>query len=987
VTRLRLAAAAAALVAGLTPTVRAGAPACPPQVFISAIESPAGFEPWEIAVGRFNADAIPDVALGRSSTFEDSLSILLGNGDGTFGEPTVFDSGDIEHLVAADFNGDGFDDLAVDYSSQYAGILISNGDGTFQPIVLYGGLQHPQGFLAADLTGNGTLDLVLSSSDAQAFVLPGNGDGTFDAGFLTGTAGSAIAVGDVDGDGTLDLVSTFQEFVSVSTGNGDRTFNPGSFYAVAPQLRSIAVADVNGDGLGDVGVAIDDYAEVIGGYVGVMIANADGTLQAAVETPVGSETRTLLFADLDDDGAVDAVAIGDGFVNVLRGNHTASMEVPTPYVVATPFDLALGDFDSDGNLDVAAASRYAAAVSVLLGYGDGTLQASTGLGFRGVLGIADFSVADFDADALGDLLVSNSGAGLEVYRGLGDGRFAVEPIVLQEVENPGSNVAADFDGDGHPDAAVLNGGGALVSIVMNAGDGTFLPPVESFVPSFQYGLIAADFDGNGTIDLASVSNFNGGRIGVLLGNGDGTFDGPFDTPVPDFPQSATVAMLNGDGLADLVVLGDPESSNGILRALLSNGDGTFTESASYDLPFYPYGVAAGNVAGDAATDLVVADGGGGLMLFVGNGDGTFQAPSNIPIDFFPTGVVLADFDGDGLGDLVAEGGGAQFSPAVVYLPGLGGGSFGPPIEFPVVSGVIGMKSVVLSGTAPSVALASYEPARLSFLLNSRLTAAAADASVIVGTAAVLHASASGTGPITFQWRKDGMPLADGGRISGSQTAALTIDPVDFTDAGAYDVLVSDACDSATSNSAVLSVEFADVPVTSPFHGDILEIATAGITAGCGGGNYCPTLPVRRDQMAVFLLKSEHGAAYDPPPCTPGVFSDVACPGPFADWIQQLAAEGITAGCGAGIYCPSQPVTRAQMAVFLLKTKDGSGYTPPPATGIFGDVPPGSFAAAFIEELYHRGITGGCSASPLLYCPGSSVLRQQMATFLVRTFTP
>jgi len=139
-------------------------------------------------------------------------------------------------------------------------------------------------------------------------------------------------------------------------------------------------------------------------------------------------------------------------------------------------------------------------------------------------------------------------------------------------------------------------------------------------------------------------------------------------------------------------------------------------------------------------------------------------------------------------------------------------------------------------------------------------------------------------------------------------------------------------------------------------------------------------------MAVFLLKAEHGSNYTPPDCA-GVFNDVPCPGPFTNWVEQLAAEGVTGGCGGGNYCPSQSVTRAQMAIFLLKTKDGSAYTPPAATGIFGDVPPGSFGADFIEELYNRGITGGCSTSPLLYCPTTPVLRQQMATFLVRTFAP
>jgi hypothetical protein len=102
-------------------------------------------------------------------------------------------------------------------------------------------------------------------------------------------------------------------------------------------------------------------------------------------------------------------------------------------------------------------------------------------------------------------------------------------------------------------------------------------------------------------------------------------------------------------------------------------------------------------------------------------------------------------------------------------------------------------------------------------------------------------------------------------------------------------------------------------------------------------------------------------------------------------VSALAAEGITGGCGGGNYCPGNAVTRAQMAIFLLKTLLGSGYTPPTAVGIFGDVPVGSFAADWIEDLYGRGITGGCSASPLLYCPNNPNTRGQMAVFLVRTF--
>ena len=190
--------------------------------------------------------------------------------------------------------------------------------------------------------------------------------------------------------------------------------------------------------------------------------------------------------------------------------------------------------------------------------------------------------------------------------------------------------------------------------------------------------------------------------------------------------------------------------------------------------------------------------------------------------------------------------------------------------------------------------------------------------------------------------------------------------------------------SSLTLPAAWFADFNDVAGDDIFHDYVEKILRSGITAGCGNGNYCRNDAVRRDQMAVFLLKSEHGSSYVPPACA-GIFADVGCPGPFTDWVEQIAAEGVTAGCGVGNYCPGQPVTRAQMAVFLLKTKEGSGYTPPPAAGIFGDVPQANPFAAWIEELANRGITGGCQDAPPLYCPANPNTRGQMAVFLAKTF--
>ena len=137
-------------------------------------------------------------------------------------------------------------------------------------------------------------------------------------------------------------------------------------------------------------------------------------------------------------------------------------------------------------------------------------------------------------------------------------------------------------------------------------------------------------------------------------------------------------------------------------------------------------------------------------------------------------------------------------------------------------------------------------------------------------------------------------------------------------------------------------------------------------------------------MAVFLLKGMHGSSYAPPAVGASTgFTDVATDYWAAAWIKQLAAEGITGGCGTGVYCPDATVTRAQMAIFLLRAKYGLSYSPPAAIGGFTDVPVGYWADKWIEQLAVEGITGGCGAG--IYCPDSSVTRAQMAVFLQRTF--
>lgn len=164
---------------------------------------------------------------------------------------------------------------------------------------------------------------------------------------------------------------------------------------------------------------------------------------------------------------------------------------------------------------------------------------------------------------------------------------------------------------------------------------------------------------------------------------------------------------------------------------------------------------------------------------------------------------------------------------------------------------------------------------------------------------------------------------------------------------------------------------------------IEALARAGVTGGCGGSNYCPENAVTRAQMAVFLERGMRGSSFNPPAATGTVFQDVAAGDFAAAFIEQLLLDSITSGCGNSNYCPNDQVTRAQMAVFLLRAKHGANFTPPAATGVFPDAPLGSFAVSWVEQLAAEGISSGCGGGN--FCPNDPVTRAQMAVFLVRAF--
>jgi hypothetical protein len=203
----------------------------------------------------------------------------------------------------------------------------------------------------------------------------------------------------------------------------------------------------------------------------------------------------------------------------------------------------------------------------------------------------------------------------------------------------------------------------------------------------------------------------------------------------------------------------------------------------------------------------------------------------------------------------------------------------------------------------------------------------------------------------------GLPATDVSVVASTQISARTPALPAGTLAN---VVVTNPSGIIGTLSSGFVANFLDVPLGNTFHPFVTTLVRNGITAGIGGGNYGVANPTLRQQMAVFLLKGKYGICYVPPPCTGVFSDVSCTPGSgFGDWIEELAAQGITGGCGPSIYCPTSPVRRDQMAVFLLKAKHGSNYVPPVCNGDFADVACPSQFADWIEQLAAEQITTGC----------------------------
>jgi Bacterial Ig-like domain (group 3)/FG-GAP-like repeat len=528
-----------------------------------------------------NNDGIPDLILNTDA----GISVLLGRGNGTFQAP-IFSSAPpplsafpaaIAFMSAADFNRDGKVDLAVTNGYNSVSIMLGNGSGTFTVAGNYStsNVQNLNAIAIADYNRDGFQDVALPNG--QIFL--GNGNGTLQAPsiFPTSPNATVVAAVDVNGDGIPDLLTSSSGFLcgdgdfgttGVSLGNGDGTFQPVTVYDSGGCTYPVfmAIGDLNNDVAPDIVVL---NADLSGTALSVLINKGKGKFPAAILNISGG-SGGVAVNDFNHDGNADVV-LANGSVYLGHGDGTLRFKASVSLGAVA---VATGDFTRDRNPDLAAAVECAPAgcssggqLLIAKGNGNGTFQTPTALPSGGFYA-ESLAVADFNHDGNLEVALVNqcadsgcaAGAGsVSIFLGNANGTFTLLNTISLTSGNPSSIVAGDFNNDGVVDLAIgfitpLFEPG-IVNILLGNGDGSFQSPIVSEGGANGITALAVgDFNNDGILDLAvangAVCSDCGGQGTVLYGNGDGTLTVGPEIPTEGGPPVSAVA-------ADFYGIGTP----------------------------------------------------------------------------------------------------------------------------------------------------------------------------------------------------------------------------------------------------------------------------------------------------------------------------------------------------------------------------------------------------------------------------------------------
>lgn len=643
-------------------------------------------QPLSITVCDFNGDGIPDVATTSWNT--STISLVLGNPDGTVhAGPSISAALPGGGLACGDFDHDNKIDLATVNSEGALLVYLGNGDGTFKDPTQYAVLPTAQAVAVADLNGDSKFDLIVAGGYSVVQVLYGNGDGTFkphvDYGISSyGSVGpQPIAVGDLNGDGRMDIAVANGAGVSVLLANNSGGFQPYVQYNIAQNVytNGVIMADFNGDHKLDLAVAVNAYYGDAG-YIAVLLGVGNGTFLPATAYATAYFPASVAAADLNGDGKIDLLTANQGYSSsgsftVLIGNGDGTFKPHVDYETQPGPALGLGDFNGDGNSDVTIASEKCLGtfpqcaignLSIILGRGDGTFP---GQNYLAPSRATALTAADFNDDGNLDLAVGNENQQnnntLSVLLNQGNGAFQPHTDYAAG-SGTSSVVSGDFNHDERQDVAVANFNDNTVSVLLGNGNGTLQSRVDYATGAQPQTLLVDDFNHDGILDLVTVP-YLGSSISILLGKGDGTFQPHKEFQAGDYRYSAVAGDFNRDGNLDLVVTSLYSTP---AMVIFGKGDGTFGVPGPVYGTVTGQSVAAGDFNGDGKLDLALSGSQGPVMILLGNGDGSFQAPVSYPDPEWVSSVTVADVDGDGQLDLVAVG-----NNDVGVLYGNGDGTF------------------------------------------------------------------------------------------------------------------------------------------------------------------------------------------------------------------------------------------------------------------------------------------------------------------------
>jgi hypothetical protein len=497
-----------------------------------------------LAAGALRDDKGKDIVAGCQA--EGEVVVLLSNGNGTFKAAKAYlVPGGVDIVALGDFNGDGKLDVAVTNGGTYdmVSILPGTGSGTLKAAVPFGTNFGPGGMGVADFDGDGKLDLVTADSGApfgvtvgSISVLLSNGKDMFAArtdysvgGENVTGAYSGIAAAALTGNGKPDLVVpityAYPYEISILMNKGNGTFKPFVSYPLPTGAIAVAAGDFNNDHKPDIVVANGNGT----GFITVLLNSGTGTFPTYTQYSINGISAGLAVGDFNKDGNLDIVATNgsQSTISVLLGNGTGAFPSFATYPTgSSPYGVTVGDFNGDGWPDIAVANESSGTVSILINKADGTGTFLPKVDYAAAGGGAPLTLAagSFRGNGIIDLAVATNSAfgGIEVLLGKGDGTFQTA-VPYDTLNNANGVVVGDFNNDGNLDMAVsiASAGSAFgfVTIFPGLGNGTFGPEVTLTSAPLPYGIVAADFNGDGGLDLATGNGTTEGDTGsatVLL---------------------------------------------------------------------------------------------------------------------------------------------------------------------------------------------------------------------------------------------------------------------------------------------------------------------------------------------------------------------------------------------------------------------------------------------------------------------------------------